>query len=57
MYSVVLISAVEQSNSVIHIYKFFFFFNVFLHYGLSQDVGYSFLCYTLEPCCLSILNV
>ena len=26
MYNVVLISAVEQSNSVIHIYTFFFFF-------------------------------
>ena len=29
MYNVVLISAVEQSNSVIHIYKFFFFFSMF----------------------------
>ena len=28
-----------------------------LHYGLSQDIEYSFLCYTIGPCCLSILYV
>ena len=35
IYGVVLISAVQQSNSVIHIYTFFFIF--FFHYGLSRD--------------------
>ena len=27
------------------------------HYHLSQDVEYSFLCYTVGPCCLSILYI
>ena len=35
---------------------FFFFFYVLFHYGLSQEIGYSSLCYTVGPC-LSILNV
>ena len=30
---------------------------ILFHYGLSQDIEYSFLCYTLIPCCLSIRNV
>ena len=55
IYSVVLISAVQQSDSVIFVYTFFF--NVLFRYGLSQDIEYSFLCYTLGPCFLSILNV
>ena len=50
-YNVVLITAVQQSDSVIHIYTFFF------HYGLSQDTEYSSLCYRVGPCCLSILYV
>ena len=39
----------------IHIYTFFFY--ILFHYGLSQDIQYSSLCYTLRPCCLSILNI
>ena len=41
---------------------FFFFFThiyiskiILFHYGLSQDIEYSSLCYTIGPCCLSIL--
>ena len=30
---------------------------ILFHYGLSQDTEYSSLCYTVGPCCLSILNV
>ena len=30
---------------------------ILFHYGLSQDLYYSSLCYTLGPCCLSIQNV
>ena len=41
IYNVVLISAVQQSDSVIHIYTFFSMF--FFHYGLSQDIEYSSL--------------
>ena len=35
----VLISAIQQDDSVIHIYAFFFV--VLFHYGLSQDIEYS----------------
>ena len=36
----------------IYILLFFMF-----HCGLSEDTEYSSLCYTVEPCCLSILYV
>ena len=49
-----LISAIQQSDSVIHIY---ILFHIIFHYGLSQDIEYSFLCYTVGPCCLSILYI
>ena len=45
-----LISAVEQTDSVIHIYVVF---HIHFYHGLSQDVDYSSLCYTVGPCCLS----
>ena len=43
MYNVVLISTVQQSDSIIHI-----LLHIFFHYGLSQDIKYS-----PGPCCLS----
>ena len=51
--SVVLISAVQWSDSVMYVYTFFFIFS--LHYGLSQDIEYSSLCFTVGPCCLSLI--
>ena len=45
----VLISAVQEIFSVIHIYFLF-------HYGLSQDIEYSSLCYTARPCFLRIYS-
>ena len=45
----VLISAVHQNDSVIHIYILSFFY-ILSHYGLSQEIGYSSLCYTVGPC-------
>ena len=42
-----LISIVQQSDSVIHIYILF-------HYGLSQDIEYRSLCFMVGPCCLYI---
>ena len=33
------------------------FFNILFHHGLSQDIEYSSLCYTIGPCCLSILYI
>ena len=54
-YNVVLISGVQQSDSVItYIYVLF---NFIFHYGLSQDIEYSSLCYPEGPCHLSILYV
>ena len=38
----------------IHTYIFFSLKKIF--YGLSQEIGYGFLCYTIRPCFLSILN-
>ena len=55
IYSVVLFSAVQQIDSVIHIYTFFF--NILFNYGLSQDIEYSSLWYTVRPCCLFILYI
>ena len=39
--------------SYIHIYIYIHFYILF-HYGLSQDIEYNFLCYTVRPCCLFI---
>ena len=52
IYNVVLTSAVQQSDSVIHLYTSFY---ILFHGGLSQDIGCSSLCSTAGPCCLSIL--
>ena len=44
--NIVLVSGVQQSHSVMHIYILFHIF----HYGLLQDIEYSSLCNTVEPC-------
>ena len=46
IYNVVLVSSVQQRDSVIHIYIYTFFYILF-HYKLLQDIQYSFLCYTV----------
>ena len=46
-YNVVLISAVHQSDSVIHIY---ILFQILFPYRLVQNIEYSYLCYTVGPC-------
>ena len=43
IYDAVTISAVQQSDSVIHTYTFFFYI---FHYDLSQDIEYISLCST-----------
>ena len=53
--NVVLVSGVEQSDSVIYIYFFIFYFHILFCYRLLQDIEYSSLWYTVGPCCLSIL--
>ena len=45
---------------IIYIYKYIhthILFYILFHYGLSQDIDYSSLCYTVGPCCLSILYI
>ena len=32
-------------------------FSIIFHYSLLQNIQYSSLCYTVSPCCLSILYV
>ena len=54
-YNVVLISAIQQSDSVIYI--LFFLTNILFHYGLSQDTENSSVCYIAGPCCLSVLYI
>ena len=34
-----------------------FLFYILSHYDISQDIKYSYLCYTVESCCLSILYI
>ena len=31
-----------------------YIFNTIFHYSLSYDIEYCYLCYTVEPCCLSL---
>ena len=41
---------------VYYIYIYILFYILF-HYGLSQDIDYSSLCYMVGPCYLSILYI
>ena len=50
------ISVIQQGVPVIHTYPFFFSYLIFDH-GLSQEIGYSFMCYIVGTYCLSFLNV
>ena len=54
IYNVLLVSGVQQSDSVIHLSTLF---HIFFHYDLLRDIEYSSLCYTVGPCCLSILYI
>ena len=55
IYNVVLVSGVQQSESVIYmyIYEYFFKKNALFHYRLLQDTEYSSLCCMVGPCWLS----
>ena len=48
MYIVKLVSGVQQSDSVIHTY--IFFFQISSPYTLLQDTEYRSLCSTVGPC-------
>ena len=55
VYNVVLISAVQQSGSVIQTQTSAF--KVLFHYDLSHGTEWSPLCYTVGPCCISSLYI
>ena len=48
--NVVLVSGIQQSNSVIHVYVLILF-----HYRLLQEAEYGLLCYVVGSRWLSIL--
>ena len=56
IYTVPSISAVQQSDPVIHIRTFFFFILSFILF-YPQEIGHSSLCCTVAPHCLLFLNV
>ena len=66
IYSVESISAAQHSDFKLHIYicihvhthtHTYSFSYIIFHDVLFQETGYNFLCCTVEPHCLSILNV
>ena len=70
MYNVVLTFPVQQSDSDIHIhacvcvymkrmcvYIYTHPFRNLFHFSLYQGIKYSFMCYMVGPCCLSILYI
>ena len=53
IYNVVLILLFRKWLS----YTYIYIFHILFHYGLSQDIEYSSLCYRVGPCCWSILYI
>ena len=59
IYNVVLISAVQQTDSVLYICVCVYIhilFHFLFHYGLSQVIKYSSLCYTVGLCLSTVLT-
>ena len=54
--NVVLVSGVQQSDSVIHIHVSILF-HILFSIRLLQNTEQSSLCYTVGPCWLSILHI
>ena len=54
--NVVIVSGVQQSDSVIHIHVSILF-QILFPFRLLHHIGQNSLCYTVGPCCLSILNI
>ena len=60
VHNVVLVFGVQQSDSVTYTYIYthtYISFHILFHYSLLQDAEYSFLCYTVGPCCLCIVYI
>ena len=57
-YNVVLITDVQPSDSVIHIYIYIcIIFYILFHYSLSQDIKYSSLCSRVGPTLLLMHSI
>ena len=54
--NVVLVSGVQQSDSVINIH-ISILFQILFPFRLLHNIEQSSLCYTVGPCWLSILNI
>ena len=54
--NVMLVSGVQQSDSVIHIYVPILF-QILFPFRLLQNIEQSSLCYTVGPCWLSVSNI
>ena len=54
--NVVIVSGVQQSDSVIHIHVSILF-QILSPFRLLYNIEQSSLCYTVGPCWLSILNI
>ena len=54
--NVVIVSDVQQSDSVIHIHVPILF-QILFPFRLLHSIGQSSLCYTVDPCWSSILNI
>ena len=52
IYNVMFVSGVQQSPFLYtHTHtRIYILFQILLHYRLSRDVEYSFLCFTVAPC-------
>ena len=66
IYNVMLVSAVQQSDSVIHLHTcVYIYIYIYTHtfsysfplWFIIQYFEYSSMCYTVGPCCLSILYI
>ena len=44
-------------SKVNQLYMYTFLFKIIFHYGLSQDIEYSSLCYAAGPYCPPILYI
>ena len=54
--NVVIVSGVQQSDSIIHIHVSILFQNLFT-FRLIHNINQRSLCYTVDACWLSILNI
>ena len=54
--NVVIVSGVQQSDSVIHVHVSILF-QILFSFILLHNIEQSSLCYTVGPCWLSILNI